>query len=185
MGKRGRGKGKTLKRESEASANAALLLGKDEQRAVAQEVGPVALREQIAQIEEGVDSACPVAAQMDGLAKAKVEVRFDVRRKRSNAGDGVVGAPAVACPPACSGAIEGARERDRVRLSTARVGCGNRLGQPQGGGGGSHRQGISGGVTKADLVGAAQAALHLSHYAGARVVRPGGAKQTEIGRAHV
>jgi hypothetical protein len=61
-----------LEGKGQAACDAALVLGEDKQGAIAEEIGPVAFGEQVAQIEQGFKAARSIAAQVNGLAKMKV-----------------------------------------------------------------------------------------------------------------
>ena len=63
-----------LESKCQTAADPALLLGKHQDRTVAQKVGLVALRKQIAQIEQCLKAVCPISAEANRLAKVKVEV---------------------------------------------------------------------------------------------------------------
>ena len=68
--------------------------------------------------------------QMDGLAQVQIEPgRVGILSERGNLRDGIFRLPAIAGPPAGSGALECAGKRKRVSLGAAWMDAGKRLRQ--------------------------------------------------------
>src|SRR6202048_640736 len=107
--------GGNSEREREPRAHAALILREHQQRAVAEDEGAVALREQIAQIEHCIQAPDAFAMQANGLPEGKFEIGLgSVRRIRRDPGNCVLRLPAIARAPPRPGAVERARKRNRV-----------------------------------------------------------------------
>ena len=56
------------------------LLGEDEQRTVAQDVGAIALGKQVPHVEQRLEAARPIARDVNRLAKVDVQERLSARR---------------------------------------------------------------------------------------------------------
>ena len=61
-------------REGETRAEAALVLGEEQQSTVAQDVGLVALGEEVAHVEQRFQAFRAVAGDADGLAEVQIQV---------------------------------------------------------------------------------------------------------------
>ena|SRR5580698_6411952 len=95
--------------EDEAGAEAALILGEDQHRAVAEDVGAVALSEEVADFEKCLKASRAVSGEMNRLAKMDVEERRSrILREGRDRGHGVVRLPSIAGAPARAGAFKSA-----------------------------------------------------------------------------
>ncbi len=96
-----------LEGNGQAAADAALVLGEDQEGTIAQNEGAIALGQQITHIEQRFYANRAVVAHTNGLAQAEVQVRFGgVLRKWRYLGNGILRLPAITRLPARSGAIE-------------------------------------------------------------------------------
>src|ERR1035438_1285480 len=104
-----------LEREGDAGADAAPILSEHEDGAVTQYEWPVALGQQVAHVDHGVYVFCALTMPADGLAQVNIKEGLSgIHGERRHARDRFLRLPPVACPPAGSGAVQGAGERQRV-----------------------------------------------------------------------
>jgi hypothetical protein len=100
-----------LEIEGESSTDAALVLGEDQQGAITQKIRAIALSQQVAQINDRLETTGAIASEMKRLAEVDVEIRLgSVCNERSNLSNGFFRLPAVAGPPARSASVKGAGE---------------------------------------------------------------------------
>src|SRR5208282_1452834 len=146
-----------LEGEGQPRADASLVLRKDEDRAVAQQVRSIALCEHVSHVEQSFNSARAFVARANWLTEMKVHIgALCGNCKGRYAGNGVFRLPAIARAPLRACAFQSSRKREGVGLHAARTGGAEHLSERHRVGCNGHRQSISIGIAQADAVAARQ-----------------------------